>query len=481
MFQLVLTSGANKHMNLLLISLALLCTSLLGGGLKVGTASVKITPPPGHPMAGGYGIRLSDGVRDDLLAKAMVLEKDGVKAAFVACDLVALNDAIVEQARERIGAETGVPSENVMMSATHTHSGPVVTGRHAVDPYIGGDMPIAQEFVKNLPVRIAEAVQLAEKSLRPAQVAAGVGHEESVAFNRRFLMKDGSIGWNPGRMNPDIVRPVGPTDPDLGVVHFRGAEEKPVATYVNYPLHVAVAGGTEYSADYPGVIARLLSNAIGNDMLTMFTQGATANVNHIDVENPDQLGGYSESVRIGTILTAEILKTFENLEPVSAESLTVSRKVVELVPAEFDAEDIEEAREVAERMKGSELPPFLERVQAFKVLNVLQRDRRVKAEVQVITLGEKIAWVALPGEVFVELGLAIKEASPFPYTMIVSMANGWISYIPDRKAFAEGNYEAISSLGAPGSGEKLVETAVELLVKNRYGEAFHTTPTASSD
>jgi hypothetical protein len=103
-------------------------------------------------------------------------------------------------------------------------------------------------------------------------------------------------------------------------------------------------------------------------------------------------------------------------------------------------------------------------VKAYRVLDVAARDGRpLEVEVQVIALGDRIAWVSLPGEIFVELGLAIKKASPFPETLLAELANGSVGYVPDRPAYAQGNYEAVSARCAGGSGEMLVDTAVRLL------------------
>ncbi|MBI4604408.1 MAG: hypothetical protein HY721_20805, partial [Planctomycetes bacterium] len=114
-------------------------------------------------------------------------------------------------------------------------------------------------------------------------------------------------------------------------------------------------------------------------------------------------------------------------------------------------------------------PAFLEVVEAYKVLDVAGREGKpLEAEVQVIALGRDIAWVGLPGEVFVELGLAVKHGSPFRRTIIAELANGSIGYIPTRRAHAEGNYEPVSARCAPGSGERLAETALRLL-REAYG------------
>ena len=125
--------------------------------------------------------------------------------------------------------------------------------------------------------------------------------------------------------------------------------------------------------------------------------------------------------------------------------------------------DIAKAKEVYGRMTDPKTT-FQEQVNAFKVLDIVARNGQpLEVEVQVIALGKDVAFVSLPGEVFVELGLSIKQASPFKHTFIVELANGSIGYIPNKSAYPEGNYEVISARCAAGSGEMLVSSALKLL------------------
>ena len=134
---------------------------------------------------------------------------------------------------------------------------------------------------------------------------------------------------------------------------------------------------------------------------------------------------------------------------------------MKLALPEITEADRAAARETARRTKEAK---FMDQVQTFKVLDVLAREGRpLEVEVQVIALGDDVAFVSLPGEIFVELGLAIKAASPFKHTQIIELANGSIGYVPNRSAYPEGNYEVVSARCAAGSGEKLVEAAVRML------------------
>ena len=192
---------------------------------KAGAASVDITPPVGTPMAGYYAERLSQGVHDPLYAKAVVMESGGKKAALVCLDLISTTAPMVDEARREIEKTTGVPGADVMISATHAHTGPVLQGRGPREDAFGGKNPLARKYGEELPGKIAEAVRRAEKALRPAKVAAGHGRESSIAFNRRFHMTDGTVGWNPGKLNPKILKPAGTIDPDVAVVYFEAADK----------------------------------------------------------------------------------------------------------------------------------------------------------------------------------------------------------------------------------------------------------------
>lgn len=422
-------------------------------------------------MGGYFALRKSTGAHDDLYAKAIVLDSGVVKAALVSCDLESVPAAIVRSARAEIERTVGIPGQDVLISATHTHTGPETS------PIILGwadsaTASVAREYFETLPGKITEAVRRAEANLAPARAWAGKGREDSLSFNRRFLMKDGTVRFNPGKLNPEIVRPVGPIDPEVAVVFFDSPENKPLATHVNFALHLDTVGGTEFSADYPFTLAKLLSAAKSPELLmTQFTIGAAGNINHLDVHRAAPQSGHTEAARIGTILAAAVLKAFGKLQSVPSAPLRVRRRIVSLPLHEFDPGEVGKARELVRRaqIEGPDVIPFLELVHAFKVLDASRyQSNAIEAEVLVIALGKEVAWVGLPGEVFVELGLAIKQASPFAHTIVVELAHDSINYVPNRKAFAEGGYEAVNSLCKPGCGETLVEAATKLLVETYW-------------
>lgn len=449
---------------------------------RAGSATRKITPPVGSIMGNSYGITVSEGVHDDLYAKALVFESGGIRAAFIALDLISLPHAVVMKARELIAYRTGIPAGHVVMAATHAHAGPQLNPLFW-DAVGGLPKQKSEEYVKGLPAMIAESVELAQKKLQPVQVFVGTTQQNKINFNRRFLMKDGRFMMNPGRLNPNIVRPLGPVDPEVSVIEFRSLDAKPVAIMVNFALHAAVVGGSHFSADFPATISSLLAKVYGEDLVTIFTNGTSGNINHIDVSRGDQLSGYEESARIGTILSGDVLKILPHLRPVEINSLQVRSAQVELPVEAVRPDEVKWAQQIMERYGKAASPAFSDVVKAWRILDLapLKSNTRhqktttvpltddgnaLQSEVQVVALGEELALVGFPGDAFVELGLAIKLNSPFPFTVVSEQSgNGTLSYVPNRKAFLEGGYEVISARFAPGGGEILTEAAIRTLIE----------------
>jgi len=441
--------------------------------LRTGTATVNINPATGTPLAGYYRQRGAEGVLDDLYAKAAVLDDGKTKVALVACDLISLPRHTVLEARKLIEQQTGIPGGNVMISATHQHTGPVIARESARDDLDGGSSALGKAYTDDLPKLIAKCVADANSKLAPTRASYAREFEHRLAFNRRFWMKDGTVGWNPGKLNPNSLRPIGPIDPEVGVVYFETSDQKPLLTYVNFAMHPDTTGGARISADYPGALSRGLANYKGPDMLTLFANGTCGNLNHVNVNWAGRQQGTNEANRLGTILAGAVMKAYMDLKPVSNSTVRVRSELVQLPLAKITDADVMEAQSVVKRMAEAK---FMELVKAFKVLDVAARQGKpIEVEVQVMAMGDELAWVSLPGEIFVELGLNIKAVSPFKQTHIAELANGSIGYIPNRSAYAEGNYEVVSARCDEGSGELLVTAAVRML-NEIFQEAKPTIP-----
>lgn len=448
----------------------------LADDLKIGAASVKITPPLGTPIAGYYSKRGVQKVHDDLFAKTLVFEKKGTKIAVVGCDLIGIPEPIIDRAREIAAKSSGIDAHHIMIGASHTHTGPVLPAdpswltpnpaylkMRLVDPESESGQ-ILYGYITKLPGLIAESITKADAALKPAKLSFGLGHEDSISFNRRFFMTDGTVGWNPGVKNPKIIKPAGPIDPDVAVLYAETLNNRPISTFVNFALHLDQVGGLEISADLPYTLSKILGSVKGSEMVTVFSQGCSGNINHINVNGDGPQSGHFRAEKNGALLAGEVIKAYACLNPLDVDAIKVKRETVALPLAAISEDDVVWAHKIIEKYGKPGAAPFRDNVKAFKVLRIAKREGEpLKPEIQVFALGDSCAIVSFPYEMFVELGLYIKSRSPYPHTIIHSIANGYGGYIADHKGYIEGNYEPLSSRAAPGSGEILVKNALRML------------------
>jgi neutral ceramidase len=425
--------------------------------LLVGAAEVVVTPPLGISMAGYYEDRKADDVHDDLFAHALVFECGGEAAAVVVCDLIGLSPEVTGPARDAIRARTGVPPERVMVCCTHTHTGPVIATRKV---WFGDPDPV---YVDVLTRKIADAAQLAWQRRQQAALRAGKGRAEGIAFNRRYWMKDGRLLTNPPFQSPDIVRPAGPIDPEVSVLLASDAGGTPLALLSNYALHPDQVGGTALGADHEGAERRLLRRVLGEGVTVLCPNGCCGDINHFDVSKPWPQQGQRCADRSGSVLAGAVLQALPDLAAVAAAPLRGGSRAVAIGLRLPTAEEVAWAEEVVNRPLHGFDDAGIDVVKAHRIQRLARAgEASIEAEVTAIVCGD-LAIVGLPGECFVELGLEVKRRSPFRHTIVCELCNASIGYVPTRKAYDEGGYEATSTPLQPGTGESLVEAAVALL------------------
>ena len=460
----------------------LLC-SLLGGlaygfelpgrrqtPLQAGVAVTDITPPVGWRMSGYFNERPSTAVHDPLQAKALVLRQGKMALALVLCDLIGISPELADQVRQEASLKTGIPYHFILVAATHTHTGPLYHGalrdhlhaqavaKHGKDPLEWVDYPGI------LADRLVEVIAQAYRDAEPVRLDVGGTQVSGLSFNRRFHMRDGTVVFNPGKKNPDIVRPAGPVDTQLlGLMVTREEDKRALAAMACFPLHLDTIGGTAYSADYPLYLERGLRRVTTTNLVVLFGNGACGDINHINVSDARPQGGFAEAERIGATLAGAMIGAFSKFETIRKPALAARSRRISVPLQECTPEQISQARERLP-LVGTDKLSFLDQVRAVKTMELQSfKSPDVTLEVQAFRLGPEAAIVGLPGEVFTELGTAIKQASPFKYTFVIELCNDVMNYIPTKKAFAEGSYETVNSLVKPGAGEQLVETALALL------------------
>jgi hypothetical protein len=426
------------------------------GQLKAGAARVNITPYAGINLTGfGNRTKGSEGVHDDLYARALVMDDGATKVGIVSCDLLNLDESSVISIREKAQELTGMDGENILVSTTHTHSGPLTSP-------LRGFGKVDREWVSVLERKIAGAVFMAHSRLREARIGAGKGHAE-ISVNRRERRDERVVlGVNPG----------GAIDYEVGVIGVDDAEQRPLCVAVNYACHPVVLGGDNYliSADYPGYAIGLIEQVRGGN--AMFLNGTSGNI------NPAGRGTFEEAKRSGTVLGAEALKVCEAINTSADIELRMAKERVELnsgeLPSESELEELIERRK--SEIKASDRVFDMDREitlsWAYDALKMVRNGRKrgvVPVEVQVLRLGD-IILAGIPGEVFVEIGLGIKEGSPFEHTYVTAHTNGCIGYMPTKKAFQEGGYETHSAYRLYGIypvdqdvAEKMINTSLKLI------------------
>lgn len=433
------------------------------GPLGVGLAEVDITPPIGYRMDGYFNERLSTGTKDPLNARALVFAQGTTRTVLVVADVIGLPRALTSEVRALASQQTGIPVAHIAVTATHTHTGPMFAGPRArlfseqAAARLGADPLASMRYPETLRDRLVDVIVAANGRVSPAALEFVQAREDRLAFNRRFHMRDGTVRFNPGVANPDIVRAAGPTDPDLPFLLIT-KDGRPVGALTVFALHLdTVGGGTEYSADYAGHLERGLRREFGDAFISVFGLGTCGDINHIDVTGRRRW----QARLIGEQLAVDVLSARPR-RAVAAPSLAVASSVLTLPLRRVSAEAVASARARSDRV-GTPALPLLEQVDIVATLDLASRGPTLDAEVQAMRLAPDVALVLLPGEVFADFGLAIKQASPFAHTLVIELSNDNPAYVPTEKAFAEGSYETVNSRIAPGGGERLVAEAIRLL------------------
>jgi len=426
--------------------------------LRAGAARVDITPTVGRWKPGGFPT-----IHDNLHARALVLESGDTTVAFVVCDLVIIRKDTADGAKAIAEEVTGISRHNISVSGTHTH----------YDPQMGPWDDAVEEYLRWVEGRIASAIELARDRLQPAMLAYDSGSVPGEVFNRRYWMKDGTVVFNPlhfGCKKEDIVRPAGPTDPEVGVLVVTDHQENPIAVLANYAMHYVGRHSGGISADYFGRFDRALQRMAGRDFVAIMMNGACGDINNEDFmgEMPwNDPHPFYQVERVADVVASEVYKVWRGLRRSRYQKevlLGAASEPFHLQHREVTPEEVEAAQKTLDGQPEREYgkPGWLEQVRFHTVLEVSKLPAEHETIVQAFRIGD-MAIVTLPGEIFVEIGMEVKRRSLFTPTFVAELANDSIGYIPTDQAFDEGSYETLVSHAAKGTADGFVSTALRLL------------------
>lgn len=428
------------------------------GTFMAGAATANITPPLGVRLSGSFLPRTAENVLDEMQAKAIVVSDGRTSVAVVVCDLIAMTRDRVDAVKERAEKMSGVPASNILISCTHTHSGPSPCWVLGVEP--------EDDYMDWACLKIADAVTLANRRLQDAQAGCAVGSIPDQVFNRRWWLKDGTVKMNPGVQNPDLVRPAGPTDPQFSILAIETPDREPIAMLANYALHyVGAAAANSVSADYFGNFSRSVTRMMGHDLLAIMSNGCCGDINNVDFENPRHplcsIPG-AKSQQVADICAAEAVRLWrEKVEMTRDIPLGMAAREVTVHKRHIPSDELDDAR--AAEAAGGDLADrdFFWKWQRVRVSELPDTFPTL---LQALRIGD-LGLVGLPGEIFVEIGLQIKQKSPLAVTMPIELANGYLGYTCTDRSLEEGSYETetcYSSLPAAGTEALYVDTATEL-------------------
>lgn len=414
-------------------------------GLRAGAAAVEITPQQ-FPinMPGGFSANYAEGAHDPLHARALVLEQGETVAALVVVDNLGLGRDLADEIKKLAADRCGLPPENMLLAATHTHSAPSAG---------------ADGYREILVEGTVQAIVRAHEALRPAAVGHAAHPLPEEVFNRRWYLKPGRMPLNPfGEMDqvkmnpgtsPDVLdRPAGPTDPDVTVLSVQEARSrKPLALLANYSLHyVGATPRARVSADYFGEFARLMPSRVRGeeDFVALLANGTSGDINNIPflVTRPPREP--FEQIRLVASRVADAAWFARNkIESHRADAaLGVRQREVTLRMRRPTADQIERARAVVaiqDEAERAKLPSLAENY-ARRTLSLAEGPETVDVLLQTVRIGD-FAICAIPFETFAEIGLELKRRSPFSQTMVIGIANGSYGYLPTPEQHQLGGYE----------------------------------------
>ena len=447
-----------------------------GTSLRAGAAVVDITPQQ-FPvsMTGSFLDRQATSAHDPLHARAIVLDDGKTSLAIVVCDSCLIARETFDDAKADAARATGIPIENMLMSATHTHSAATAVPMANCRP--------DPRYLAYLKKQIGQAVVQAWANLEPATIGWAVKQEPSEVSVRRWKMKPGAIEENPFgkktdkvKMNPprgsqDLIEPAGPIDPDVSILSIRSKSGRPISLLANYSLHYV--GGIpvgQLSADYFGEFAKrigtkLEAGEVNPPFVGIMSNGTSGDVNNYNFIKPRPSAAPFERIKAVAEKIANVAFAAHNsIEHTSDVSLAMAEQEIELAIRQPDDSDSEWARDILRDHDGRALRDMTE-VYANEALVLARHPGTVKIKLQALRIGG-FGITANPCESFAQVGLDIKQQSPFKLTMNIGLANGYSGYLPTPEQHELGGYETWPSRWSfleVNASRKITKTIAELL------------------
>ena len=445
---------------------------------QVGYASVNINPPLGIGVAGYYVPRYASGFYDDLTSSCLSLAMGEKKFLIISVDCCSIPNAVLGRMKDAIVRATELPREHIIISATHTHTGGLLS-----QTSFPVDIDQINTYVEFLIERVANLSVLSLAELKPAKMGYMVGHApDRIAYIRRYKMKDGNTQTCPPINDPNIDHPIGELDQRVNVLRFdrEGADS---VVLLNYGLHADTVNGDVLCSDWPGWVKRTLEKALDGTkcICVMGAQGdvGSTNVhplpgdmNDTEISFDNEMKSWGMARFVGRALAGTILQVYDKVAYIDVDDIEIIHKTLDVATNMPDKKDLPLAHKYKDLHlagKDSEIP--YEAMELTTVVAEAMRMCRLENGPETIPLNMiglrigSVAFVAIPGEPFTDIGRQIKDTPGWDMILPCALTNGSNGYFPMKSAFDEGGYEARTSTYKGGVAEEIIKAGKEILGK----------------
>ncbi|WP_145102541.1 neutral/alkaline non-lysosomal ceramidase N-terminal domain-containing protein [Rosistilla carotiformis] len=434
---------------------------------RAGAAMADITPPLGELVVGNWVPIPAQHIHDPLHAKCLILDDGKNRIGFVVCDNVGISREIWDEAREQVDQAGAIAGENLLMSATHTHSATRAT---------------SEKYRPILVAGIVKAVAEAIENLEPAKIGWGSGEEPSEVFNRRWHIGDEKqrrnpfggvdmVRMNPPSGHPTLIKPAGPVDPEISFISVQSIDGRPISLLANYSLHyVGGVGKGEVSADYFGVFSERIGEllkATDSDkpfvgILTNGTSGDVNNINFRDRGRPYK--PYEKMTEVAHKVADKVIDAHAKIEFQEWVPLSVAHRDLTLKVRKPDAAMQEYFASIEALPEGAEVYHRHQKTYAGRVKRLLEGPDQWDVLLQAVRIGD-LAIAAIPFEVFTQIGLDIKQKAPYGDAFTIELANGGYGYLPTPAQHKLGGYETWMGTNRVqlDASDRITETLLELM------------------
>jgi len=446
-----------------------------GAPFRAGAVAMDITPL--HlpvSMTGSFQDRKATSAHDPLHARCIVLESGETRVAIVVCDVALISRDIFDAAKKMASKSTGILEDHILMSSTHTHTAPTIVP-------LGQCLPDLN-YVKYMTQQIAEAIVQANKRLAPARIGWGVAEDPSEVGNRRWFIKpeaitetpiggkNDKVRTNPPRDNDLLIKPAGPVDPVISILSIQDGKGKPLALLGNYSLHYV--GGippNQLSADYFGEFARRIGERLKapESFVGILSNGSSGDINNYHFRSPRPRAEPFERIRAVADKIAAAAQTVDSSIQHSVNpAFAMLERKIDLGVRRPDVDLLKRSKDILAKAKDSSRLNSAE-LYAQEQIRLYDFPATMNLKLQVLRIGD-LGIVAVPCEVFAEIGLEIRKKSPFKHTFVIGLANGYNGYLPTPEQHRLGGYEtwpcSWSYLETEAS-TKIVRETLEMLGK----------------